>query len=267
MPGIPVAGCPRVEQPSGLYFDRHPACDLDTLIAQYPSGEFESPYRSTVPLLSMIRDGQTGLREILASCGFQTAVQLHFEFTVSPPIGQGKASHTDLMVCTNDSCIAVEAKWTEPPYETVSDWLGLKPTANRLNVIAGWLSLIQRFTTKRLCPEDVASVTYQMIHRAASACATAVRPQLSYLQFVSGDYGGAPIREKRTADLDRLRVALGRPDGFPFFLIEMEIEPTSAFNQLAMLPKSNPQTSVAVRRALSSSALFAFPQVRLHRLL
>lgn len=248
-----------------MYFDRHRVSDIKALIAQYPSGEFESPFRSTVPLLSLIRDGQTILLEVLAECGFPKASQLHFEFTVSPPLGRGKASHTDLMVCADPFCMAIEAKWTEPPYESVRDWLGPDPTDNRQNVISGWLSIIQRFTTRRLFPDDVASVTYQTVHRAASACASAERPQLSYLQFVSGGYGDAYMREKRIADLDRLRDVLGRPDGFPFRLIEIEIESTPAFNQLAALPKGDIQTSTAVQHALSSSALFVFKKVQLHQ--
>lgn len=254
-----IAACSR------LHIDRQQFDDWASLVAQYPSGEFESPYRSTIPLLSLIRDGQAVLQEVLVACGFAPGPDLHFEYTVHPPIGEGKPSHTDLMVCEGSSCMAVEAKWTEPPYPTVGNWLGPKDgrTTNRKNVLAGWLSLIQPFASTELTEESVEPITYQTIHRAASACATSERPQLAYLQFVSERHGDAVTREKRLADLNRLRSALGRHDGFQIRLIEIDIEPTLAFEQLARLPKGSKQTGEAVRLALNSSSLFAFKPPRL----
>jgi hypothetical protein len=84
-------------------------------------------------------------------------------------------------------CLAVEAKWTEPPYETVQDWLkkdkSKSDPSNREEVLSGWLGL--------LTPDVIASsffnCEYQMIHRAASARAaaanTAKRPSLAYFKF------------------------------------------------------------------------------------
>ena len=100
--------------PSRIYFDRDLVPDLVALIARYPAGEFESPYRSTIPLLSLMRDGQAVVQDVLVACGFAPNPDLHFEFTVPPKKGKGKPSHTDLMVCAGPVCMAVEAKWTEP---------------------------------------------------------------------------------------------------------------------------------------------------------
>jgi hypothetical protein len=178
------------------------------------------------------------------------------------------------MVLAEANCMAVEAKWTEPPYPTVSDWM--KPlgtgeernrrSENRRKVFAGWLELLQPFATRTLTTEDVASVTYQTVHRAASACATAARPQLSYLQFVSEHYGDADVCDERMADLRRLRDALGRPDGFPFRLIEIDIKSTPEFERLAMLPKGSAQTAIAMRHALIFRTLFTFEAIRMHLL-
>jgi hypothetical protein len=48
---------------------------------------------------------------------------LHFEFTVEPLRGRGTPSYTDLMVQSESLCLAIEAKWTEPIYNSVSSWL------------------------------------------------------------------------------------------------------------------------------------------------
>jgi hypothetical protein len=104
-----------------VYFDNEPVPDFSTLVQLYRDREFKSPYRSTVPLLSLFRDGQRILQEILAKC-LMDPPNFHIEFTVAPPRGRGKAPHTDLMVNSESRCLAIEAKWTEPTYPTVSKW-------------------------------------------------------------------------------------------------------------------------------------------------
>jgi hypothetical protein len=252
--------------PSHTYFDRQPMLDLKSLIARYPKGEFESPFRSTVPLLSLLRDGHTVLQDVLTGCGFPQTPDLHFEFTVPPPLGDGTPSHTDLMAIGGSLCMAIEAKWTEPLSESVKDWLGPQPTKNRQEVLAGWLSLIKRYATQPVTAADVMLVSYQILHRAASACATAEQPQLSYLQFVSRQHGNAAICQDRVDDLNRLRSVLGASDRFPFRLVEIGIEPTSAFELLAPLPKGSTQTALAVQKALDSKVLFAFQIKQIHLL-
>jgi len=248
------------------FFDRNSVHDLRALIGHYAKSEFESPYRSTVPLLSLLRDGRSIFQEMVVSCGFPAEPDLHFEFKVSPRLGRGKASHTDLMVSAGNDCMAIEAKWTEPPYPTVSEWMrpNGQESENRDKVIAGWLKLVQRFAAKPLRAEHVEAVAYQTIHRAASACFLGERPRLSYLQFVSDSHGDSTMRDKRIADLDRFRSALGRPDGFPFRLIEIDIESTREFERLAPLQKGAAQTAMAVKQALISSALFSFKSMRTH---
>jgi hypothetical protein len=248
------------------FFDRTPVHNLTTLVGHYAKGEFESPFRSTVPLLALLRDGRSIFQEMVVSCGFPARPDLHFEFKVSPQLGRGKASHTDLMMSAGNNCMAIEAKWTEPPYPTVSAWMRPhgQESENRKKVIAGWLHLLQPFAAKPLRAEHVGTVAYQTIHRAASACFLGKRPHLSYLQFVSDLDGDSTIRDERIADLDRLRSALGWPDGFPFRLIEIDIEPTREFGRLAPLQKGVAQTATAVKQALISSVLFTFKSMRTH---
>jgi len=51
------------------FFKKTPVHDLKALVACYGKDEFESPRRSTVPLLSMVRDGQDAFKQILERCG------------------------------------------------------------------------------------------------------------------------------------------------------------------------------------------------------
>lgn len=111
-----------------IYFNRTPVVGVPALLASYPSDEFASRFRSTVPLLGLASAGSRPLHEVLTRCGFSEQANLHFEYQVRPAAGKGKASHTDLMVIEGPSAMAVEAKWTEPPSQSVRDWLAMNPS-------------------------------------------------------------------------------------------------------------------------------------------
>src|ERR1700730_11915089 len=166
-----------------FYFNRAAMPDFAALVNSYNRDEFDSPHRSTVPLLALVKDKRM-LREILTACNATMPVDFHFEFKVGQSKGRGKPSHTDLMAISEPVCIAIEAKWTEPPYESVASWLS-KGGDNREEVLNGWLDLLSSERT------EVADCEYQMLHRAASACATASsyaakkRPMLAYFKFTS----------------------------------------------------------------------------------
>jgi hypothetical protein len=246
-----------------LYFDQKQVSDLSELVDCYSASEFESPFRSTVPLLAFVRDESSGLREMLDRCTLSDPVSFHFEFQVLPAKGRGKASHTDLMVCAPDGCMAVEAKWTEPAYEKVGDWLkassveGDKGEANRNDVLSGWIDLLQRRAVRTIAVDDLKGLTYQTVHRAASACSLGSPPQLAYLQFSAASRIAGTSREVRLADLQALRAVLGSGCVFPLRLIEVDIEPTAEFEKLTNLPKSA-VTAMNVKAALVSRKLFAF---------
>jgi len=93
-----------------------------------------------------------------------------------------------------------------------------------------------------------------MVHRAASACEAGGDPQLAYLVF-------KPSPDTRTADmqtihddLTHLWSLLGDPKRFPFYLVEVHLSPTAAFDAIALLPKE--ATDEAVRGALCNEPLF-----------
>lgn len=246
---------------SDTYFDRQPVRDFATLVAQYRKSEFEPPFRSTIPLLCMVRNRPV-LDELVTRCGLSSHAAFHFEFQVPPPLGEGKPSHTDLMLVDDGRCVTIEASWAEPPSELVKDWLGPQPTTNRRDVLSGWLSLLNRQATVPLTAEAVSQVSYRLLRRAASACKAADQPQVCTLQFRSKQDSDAALWQARRDDLARLRDALGRPNRFPFRSIEIEIAPTPAFCELAQLPKRSKKSAIAVQRALVSETLFGFNTVQ-----
>jgi hypothetical protein len=278
-----------------LHYKCKPVGDFPALVALYASKpDLASPCRSTVPLLSLVRDGRTTLLKIFAACDIDEAVNLHFEFTVEPQEGEGNASHTDLMVRSDVSTSAIEAKWTEPRGKTVAGWIKEPPTesqtrqtrpltaaskeANRRAVMNGWLGLLQVYSKRKLVLDDFmeclgdpktpdAVVRYQMVHRAASACFDRTRPQLVYLQFTPLP-NGRPVSIKRLrADLIYLRRLLGDPAEFPFYLIEVEAMVTTAFYTIAPLKKGSSATGDKVRQALLGAPLFEFTKYKVHDLI
>ena len=250
-----------------MFFDREPIANSDDLPVLYPADEFASPTRSTVPLLSLLH-GTEVWRQVLVEVGMpehQTAV--HLEYTVRSPQGRGKPSHTDVMLIAGDRACAIEAKWTEPPYPTVREWLGPEPYApNREAVLNGWLSLLQPHASRDLSFLDVENVTYQTVHRAASACAAGNSPSLAYLLFTPEPDGSPADTRHLREGLKRLAIALGSPSSFALRLIEVEVLPTSAFHRISTLPKGSRETDVMVRAALQGPPLFEFTGYCMHHL-
>lgn len=253
-----------------LFFDKKPARDFGDLVTSYDVGEFASPTRSTVPLLALLKDGAPRFRRILENLGMTREADLHMEFKVNPPRGTGRPSQTDLMARASDNAIAIEAKWTEPRYPNVSQRAASdsedagdskdRDDSNRSDVIQGWIDLIQPRVSKPLRREEFGDCVYQLLHRAASACATATHPVLAYMIFsehakTSHDAGR---KDFYRADLAHLHSVLGHPAGFPFYLVNLELKPTAAFREIKPLRKGAESTAERVRRALLGEELFEF---------
>jgi len=260
-----------------IHFDDSAVADLSALIARYRPAEFESPYRSTIPLLALLRDGQSTLRHILIKCNMSAPVSLHLESRVASPRGRGTPSHTDLLALSDKASLAVEVKWSEPRYDTVSTWLNRDaaskgpPTAvyrdcpeNRTEVLEGWNELLAPHVRRTVGLSDYADAIYQMVHRAASACAWQRSPQLAYMRFTPLPNGEQPDFDQLWSDLVHLHRLLGSPSDFPFHLIEVQVKATPSFEKLRNLQKGLPTTAQWVRQGLLSDRLFEFghPQIR-----
>jgi hypothetical protein len=281
------------------YFDKTSMPDFATLLESYSDSDLASPHRSTVPLLSLFKDGQPMLQEILATCLMIPPLDFHFEFKVDPPRGEGFASHTDLMVQSGSHCLAIEAKWTEPMYPIVSLWLerknkhpapndpnkdalGNDPTqepgkdpslnaqvqepSNRKNVLDGWLGLMKPHARRNLVRADFGDCVYQMVHRAASACHGTKLPQLAYFEFTPPPDGRSGRHDEYRTRMESLHALLGSPVKFPFFIVEIQIAPTEAFHSIEKLPKGDRATGISVRNALRDHKLFEFISNRMKRI-
>jgi hypothetical protein len=142
------------------------------LVGELPPDAVASPRRSTVPLIEYWRSPQARIDHLWRQLGLalQGSADLHFEYAVPVAGGRGKASFTDLMIIAEGVALGIEAKFTEPPYESVGSWLGPSPTPNRRAVLDGWLGLIGRVVGGPIDADSVRDLPYQLIHRTASVC-------------------------------------------------------------------------------------------------
>jgi len=246
-----------------LHYDKTQVDDFRELLANYPDKELPAITRSTVPLLAYWKSYNDRVPNLLGKL-FATAVpsaNLHFELTIpSAKIGSTKKlnrpSQTDLMIFANNLAVAIEAKWTEPRYPVVAEWLGPKPTSNKLTVIDHWLAMISRHTGTQLDREAFTEIVYQAIHRAASAChQKADQVALVYQVFGKAD---AP-NDTYVADLQNFYSKIGQPRNFRFYLLRCDLEPSQHFRRIQkMVTKRGHARAQIIREALRESELFRF---------
>jgi hypothetical protein len=154
-----------------LFWNKERVESFNGLLQRVPNDVLNSPRRSVVPLLDFSRDPANALARIgsVTHLDLAPATDMIFEHAVPVQRGRGKASFTDLLILSPKAAVAVEAKYTEPEYETVKSWLG-ESKPNREDVLSGWLSLLERVSNRPLRATDVAELPYQLVHRAASVC-------------------------------------------------------------------------------------------------
>jgi hypothetical protein len=263
-----------------LFFDRAKVDGFAPLLAKFPAGAFASPYRSTVPLMALVKDDWATFNAIVTACGLESDISVHFEYKVTATGIHGNPSQTDAMVLSPTSALAIEAKWTEPRYETVSKRLKSRVAtllkddpcnakqhySSQLAIIRGWLAMLDNHSSPSLAFERAGDAIYQMIHRAASACAAGRVPRLAYLHFESLPYrGGATTAQYRT-DLKKLHELMGSPASFHFYLVELPLQPTAGFRAIENLSKGTPDTDRQVRDAIRSTRLFDFGDSKIERI-
>lgn len=252
-------------------YDIEPVLDFAALCERFLGTALQSPFRSTVPLLSLIGHSPRDWHSLLKSWGMPVDPAVHFEYCVASPKAGGNPSQTDAVIISDNGAVAVEAKWTEPRYPTVASRIR-KPENDggdpRITV-KGWLGHLNSFAAHHLDVDDVADVVYQVIHRAASACAIAIarscNPHLVYLHFHPSPRNASATTAQYAADLQHLHDLLGRPPEVRFSVVEMPLHFTDAFESIRNLDKRDKATSAHVRQALCRGPLFTFgtPTVKL----
>ncbi len=216
-----------------LNYGNDSVAGFNALLDRYSLNHFNSPKRSTVPLLAYWKEPERVLA-CLTRFGLHApdTLTLAFEYDVPVQEGKGPPSCTDLMILGQNLAVAVEAKYTEPVYETVKEWLRKDYSENKRAVLKGWLSLINQTTGSQLTHTDVMDLAYQAIHRAASACfplkgEPGVSRFMVYLLFTDAE--AAP--QKITRDLAVLRKLIP-PDSLRFACVTIRLEKKPAFTAL-----------------------------------
>lgn len=245
-------------------FDTEPVAGIEELCQRMTGKALQSPYRSTVPLLSLVEHNQPEWHSLLALWGSLPDCTVHFEYCVASPKPGGNPSQTDALLMSASTAWAVEAKWTEPRYETVEKRIS-KPEsdgADPRTTVDGWLKYLQPFATRDLRVDDVLDVVYQVLHRAASACAVATanqcQPHLVYLHFHPSPLPSSATTSQYVSDLRNLHALLGNPAEVRFTVVEMPLMPTAAFEDIKDLDKRATESATQVKTALCSGPLFTF---------
>jgi hypothetical protein len=199
------------------------------LIEHYKPNEFNSPLRSTVPLLTYWKYPQDSLAEMSEIFAFNldNVTSLDFEHEVPVQRGKGRASCTDLMVTSGNVSVCIEAKFTEPRYEDVGHWLNKSEGTNRHQVLLGWLELLNTCTSRKLNVIDVLNLPYQLIHRAASAC----QGRKSFLVYQLFYIASGKV-ETSFDDLKSLVTLLGSDTSLSVVVAKCSINPTSQWDEL-----------------------------------
>jgi hypothetical protein len=253
-------------------FDTQPVDGIKGLCRRLTGKALQSPFRSTVPLLSLIEHSQPAWHALLGELKAPAGGTIHFEYCVPSPKVDGNPSQTDALLTSDTTVWAIEAKWTEPRYETVAKRIA-RPEADGTDAratAAGWLTYLQPFATRELRVEDALGLVYQVVHRAASACFVAsakqLRPHLVYLHFHPSLLASSATTEQYISDLRDLKAAMGTTDDMSFTVVEMPLEPTPAFEAIKGLDKRDRGSAGKVKEALCSAALFAFGQPTVTRI-
>lgn len=232
------------------------APDFEHLVKLLPPDAVASPLRSTVPLVDFWRTPESRLAQLSAATGVALLppTDLCFEFPVPVQRGRGKPSFTDLMIIASSAAVAVEAKFTEPPYESVGAWLRDPPEANRSEVLDGWLNLIRRASGSSLSVSDVMDLPYQLVHRTASVCSVS-RPVRAVVYQV---FGQDPL-DYYVNNLSDLWRRLGRTAAIGFRVLACPLNPLPTYEDLVEQWKQRDhRVGDAVRMALLAGTLFSF---------
>lgn len=239
-------------------------------VQKYADKEFQSPFRSTVPMLSLLHHAPKHFASIVGEIGLKSIDKVILEYQVPPKLGRGQASHTDAMVIKNGQSLAIEAKWTEPIGQNVENWLSKgSNSGNRHDVLRGWLEMVGLQISTKAAVAKFNKQIYQMIHRAASARHTARQrggpATMAYFLFRSEN----PLRSTASTDavenkLSELWDLIGRPHDLTFCIVEIGIHPTAVYTDALLLKKGLDSTAdVVVEKLMGLKPIFKFGQEKI----
>jgi len=239
-----------------MRYHNNVVADFEQLVKLLPPSAVASPFGSTVPLVDFWRTPESRLVQLSAALGIALVppTDLRFEYPVPVQGGRGKASHTDLMIIARSAVVAIEAKFTEPPSETVGSWLGDPPQPNRSEMLEGWLHPIRHTVGISLRAAHVMDLPYQLIHRTASVYSVA-GPNRAVVYQVFGE----ALRDYYVNNLSELRRRLGRAAAMGFHVLGCPLSSLPTHENLVKRWKQRDRhVGEAVRDALLTGPLFSF---------
>lgn len=188
------------------------------LINSYEDKEFDSPFRSTIPLLELFFENKEILKKII---NYDESFNAIFEDETKPYEESKHPSCTDLRLYNNKYNYCIEAKQTENEYDSLEKALSERP--GRKNSVEGFLQIINERCNTNLTIDDVSNITYQMIHRFASACKVSGKTEMLYFCFNI-------TSEKEQYYKSELEKIYKLTNGtIPIKIVLMDTEPTSEF--------------------------------------
>lgn len=237
--------------------------DFSSLVHAFSDDDLASPFRSTVPLLAYWKSVNLSDFASLLNIKLAEPKRMGFEYAVSVQQGIGNPSYTDLMLFTAKHSIAIEAKYTESPYDSVRKWLGTPESYNRQLVLQGWLALINRATGGDLQPGDVSDCTYQLIHRTASACYPDVEARAVVYQCFDAPKRQADYYRNQLIGLNQL---LHKPERLSFYFLAVPLKKSKQYQELqASWKRGNRNLSTAIKQGLIANTLTDFGTPTLER--
>lgn len=198
---------------------------FDTILDQFSGTKYNSFRTSTIPLLQFWKDHSARVADILGKLNFGAEIiDICFEFPtpVQKGYGKGKSSMTDIMLICDDIKVAIEAKFTEYKKndESIEKW-NMKNSENKKMVLKCWTDLIQKFSNGILYSE-LHKVSYQFIHRAASACCGSKRAFVIYQLFY--DENTEPYLDKYIDNLKKFIKIINPTNDLQFFVWEVDVK-------------------------------------------
>ncbi len=145
------------------------------LINSYENKEFDSPFRSTIPLIELFFENKETLKKIF---NYDESYNAVFEDETKPYETSSHPSCTDLRLYNKTYNYCIEAKQTESKYGSVAKELKANPEKQK--TIKGFLNIINNRCNTKIEINDVLDITYQIF---ASACKVSDRTEMLYFCF------------------------------------------------------------------------------------
>ncbi|WP_367014015.1 hypothetical protein [Bremerella sp. JC817] len=199
-------------------------------------------------MLDLMIHHEDQFQKIIQELGMSEPDCLTLEYKAGPFAGRGTASHTDVMLQKAEQSLAIEAKWTEPMYETVEKWLAGAKGDNKSKVLQGWFTQLGRNSF----PVDYQKLIYQMVHRAASAAEAGTCPAVAYFLFEVEGFSSGASQDAIQNELKRLRTFL--PASFRLHTVKVHLEPAKGYEKIRGLSPGDEKTSESIVSRLQRKA-------------